>query len=274
MLLGAPLLVLCRFYGCRTIVQLHSPWLNEWLERYSRVLCPILKFADQLLTSSARSSEILEEHGLNARPAPVFLPGPSPTNRKLTTVQPRIVVTRSLEQHNHVGLVIRAFRLVKQKYPRAELVIVGDGPQRGDLERLVAEERINGVGFVGHVPRKEVSSFFAEADVHVNASARPDTPLSVLEAMAAGLPVLTVTGGGASELIRDRSNGLIVDAGDHIGLADRIVELVEDDALVGRLSEGAARYVDSLAWSRRRGEWLRIYNRVGGPHLGLAFSHL
>jgi glycosyltransferase involved in cell wall biosynthesis len=152
-----------------------------------------------------------------------------------------VVIARRLEAGNGLTTALKAFAMIKTKYPRAELTIMGDGPQREALERLAADERIFGVTFTGEVSHEEVAGRMAEADVFLNASTMDGLPLSLLEAMASGLIAVTTDAGDIPAVVCDRYNGLIARSNSAAALADRMIELVEDPELATRLSAEAAR---------------------------------
>jgi glycosyltransferase involved in cell wall biosynthesis len=179
--------------------------------------------------------------------------------RKIDSVQPKLVVARSLEKRNNIACVIEAFALVKQKYPRAEMVIAGDGSQREELERLAAREKLNGVTFAGGVSHHELSRHFAEDDVYVNASSIDGLPISLLEALAVGLSVVTTGAGGIPGIINDGINGLIVRPNDPSGLADGIIRLVESPELVQELSEQAKLSSRDYLLAHVKGKWADLY---------------
>ena len=133
----------------------------------------------------------------------------------------------------------KAFQLVKQKYPRAEIVIIGEGSLKGDLKTLVKRERISGVYFIGQVSSNEMPNYYDTADIYVNPSTIDDFPVSIIEAMASGLPVITTDAGGILEMVTDGEDALVVPINSHVAIADRIIELVENKGLVTGLSQKA-----------------------------------
>lgn len=132
-------------------------------------------------------------------------------------------------QKNH-ALLIRAFSTVARRWPRARLVLVGDGPERGKLHDLA--ERLcpaGAVRFLGN--RTDVPQVLAASDVFVLSSDWEGNPLSVMEAMASGLPVVCTAVGGVPELVADGVSGFLVPAGDQETLADRLERLIADPEL-------------------------------------------
>ena len=127
------------------------------------------------------------------------------------------------------------------------LVVVGEGPDRADLERLCVEQ---GLGerarFLGGRPREEVLRLFHAADAALLSSAWENFPHAVVEALAAGTPVIATAVGGVPEVVHDGENGLLVPAGDPAALAGAIERFLADDELSARLRAAAASSVEQL----------------------------
>jgi glycosyltransferase involved in cell wall biosynthesis len=234
-----PALVLGKFLGKRVALSYHRNQAEAELERSGWWMLPFFRLCNSVVVSSEYIADLFARYGLATELIPPAVDMDLFRPRKIVSVQPKLVVARSLEKRNNIACAIEAFALVKQKYPRAEMVITGDGSQRAELERLAAGEKLNGVTFTGRVSLNELSRYFAETDVYVNASSIDGLPISLLEALAVGLPVVTTGAGGIPGVINDGNNGLIVRSNDPSGLADRIIKLVESPELVQQLSEQA-----------------------------------
>lgn len=103
------------------------------------------------------------------------------------------------------------------------LIILGEGPLRPELERLVRERNLRGVRFLGQIDYDDIASYYAAADLFVLPTLEDNWALVVPEAMACGLPVICSRYNGAcADLIRDDENGWIVDPLDELELANRL----------------------------------------------------
>ena len=124
-----------------------------------------------------------------------------------------------------------------------DLSLVGDGPCRGELEGLVRSLDLSDeISFLGW--REDVPALLMHADMYVLASYTEGMPLSILEAMAAGLPVVATAVGGVPELVQDGVTGLLVPPRDPQALAGAMSRLVKDPALRRRMGEAGRRRVE------------------------------
>jgi|ERR1051326_2352131 glycosyltransferase involved in cell wall biosynthesis len=146
------------------------------------------------------------------------------------------IVLTTARLHDGKGIVylIEAAKLL----PEIQLVICGDGPERGRLEEAVRKAGLqNRVTFLGH--REDVPDLLSACDVFVLPSLYEALGLSVLEAMAAGKPVVATAVGGLKETVRDGVNGLLVPPRDAMSLATTIRRLLTEPGLAKSLGENA-----------------------------------
>lgn len=141
--------------------------------------------------------------------------------------------------------LLAAFRGIAS---RANLVLMGDGALRGDIERFVRDMNIPNVYLVGFKNQSEISMFHSIADVFALPSEYDPSPKVMNEAMNFALPVVTTDKVGTGpDMIREGENGFIYRAGDVAALADRLARLVDDKALRERM--GAASLAAVNEWS-------------------------
>jgi glycosyltransferase involved in cell wall biosynthesis len=135
--------------------------------------------------------------------------------------------------------------------PGVRLAVLGDGPERGRLERRAAELGLDGrVRFLGGGGRNDVLTLFRAADAVVLSSSWENFPHTVVEALAVGTPVVATAVGGVPEVVRDGENGLLVPPRDAGALAAALRRLVDEPDLRGKLAAAAARSVEPLAEER------------------------
>jgi glycosyltransferase involved in cell wall biosynthesis len=146
----------------------------------------------------------------------------------------------------------------------AKLVIVGDGKLRSSLQSTVRgrglEDKIRFMGI-----RDDVNEILKNSDIYVNSSSIEGLPLTVLEAMSAGLPVVATRVGAIPHVIEHNVNGLLVDSGDKEGMTKAIDSLVNNKDLRRRLGDAARRIVkERFSVDRMAHEYREVYERLGG----------
>jgi glycosyltransferase involved in cell wall biosynthesis len=138
--------------------------------------------------------------------------------------------------------VLRAFKLLRDRDVDACLCMVGDGPDRGRVERLASQLGImRDCFFTGY--QEEIGPFFGAFDVFVLPSGNEGTPVTAIEALAAGCPVVATRVGGIPDVVRDGEDGFLVEPGAVEELADRLVRLASDPDLRAALGAAGRRRV-------------------------------
>ena len=152
----------------------------------------------------------------------------------------RLICLGNLTFPKRVDTVLRAMRRVVDRLPDVHLTIVGDGDLRGELEALAAELRIeDNVHFRGACAHEEVFALLRGADLMIHASDREGLPVVIGEAMGAGLPVVASAVGGVPNLVWEGQTGYLVAPDDDEAYSERIVQLIEDDAMRRQMGEQA-----------------------------------
>jgi glycosyltransferase involved in cell wall biosynthesis len=176
-----------------------------------------------------------------------------------------MVTVARLAAEKDQATMLRAFALARKGETGLELRIVGDGPLRNRLEALAQELGIGDrVRFPG--ARSDVGSWLAAADVFVLSSISEGLPVSVLEAMAAGLPMLLTNVGGMPEMVRLAGGGRLVAPGDVEALAAAMVEMAHDPDGMRRLGEAnRAVYREQLTDTAMCDAYLALYKKLLEP---------
>ena len=147
--------------------------------------------------------------------------------------------------------LIDAFKIVKEKFNGATLIIIGDGPDRAELEKQV--ENISGIHFWGRQDHNRVIEYLKAADVFVLASIynegdREGTSVSIMEAMAAGLPIIATNVGGTPYLVKNDVNGFIVNQSNTVELADALVKIMNNEELRSKMSKKNLEDIKQKDW--------------------------
>jgi glycosyltransferase involved in cell wall biosynthesis len=154
------------------------------------------------------------------------------------------VVVANLRPEKGHDVLIDAASEVLRRFPDARFELVGGGAERAALAARATERGVaHAFTFLGH--RDDVPERLATADMFVLPSRSEAFPNALLEAMAAGLPVVASSVGGVLELVENGRNGFLVPAGNAFALADRICRLMADPSLGRRLGVAARADVEA-----------------------------
>ena len=162
--------------------------------------------------------------------------------------------------------MLRAFALIQSARPDARLIVAGDGPQRAELEALAGELGLHDVRFLGWVASERMGALYGEADVWLNGSDVDAAPLSILEAWAAGLPVVTTAAVGIAEMVEDGVTGLVVGTGDPAALAAAAQRVLEEAGLAASLVAAGRRRALEHDWDSAEARWVALYRELVGAH--------
>jgi glycosyltransferase involved in cell wall biosynthesis len=159
-------------------------------------------------------------------------------------------------------VVLRAFAGLREQGVDAVLCMVGDGPDRKQVEELASE-----LGIVQHCLftgyQAEVGPFFSAFDVFVLPSANEGTPVTAIEALASGCPVVATRVGGVPDVVRDGEEGILVDPGDEEGLADALHRLAAVPEIRARMGEaGRGRMLERYAVGRLVDDVDQLYRKL------------
>lgn len=176
---------------------------------------------------------------------------------------PHLLVTRNLEPIYDIGTVLRAFRYIREAFPAAHLTVCGSGPERENLVVQAAELGIAGaVTFTGGLDNDRVAGLYRSADVMINPSLADNMPISILEALACGVPVVSTDVGGVPYLVTHDKTALLVSPGDDRAMAEAVISILGDPDLGKRLVKAGQDGIDDYTWPRVRGQLLAVYDAV------------
>ncbi len=247
--------------GKTTVIHYHSGEARDHLRR-SGIAVRILRAAGRLVVPSEYLVDVFREFNLQTQVVPNFVDTTQFSFRSRQPVRPRLVCTRGFHPYYSVDIVVRAFGLVKKEYSDARLCLVGSGSTEGKLKELVKQLELASVEFAGPVSHREIPRYYDQNDIFINASWLDNMPVSILEAFASGIPVVTTAPDGIRHLVEHERTGLLCEPGDWRSLARNVIRLLREPNLTLRLSENAYEEVQSYRWERVRSRWLEVYRSM------------
>ncbi|MBX2992600.1 MAG: glycosyltransferase family 4 protein [Bacteroidetes bacterium] len=181
-------------------------------------------------------------------------------------LRPRLVWLRSFHETYNPALAAQILSLLVSEFPDMTLTMAGPDKGDGSFQRVKETARELGVErnivFTGRLENKEVPGFLSNADLFVNTTNVDNTPISILEAMACGLCVVTTNVGGIPYLLENDHEALLVEPNDAARMAGAIRRILTEPDLARRLSQNARRKAEQCDWSNIMLEWKRIFTSL------------
>jgi glycosyltransferase involved in cell wall biosynthesis len=211
--------------------------------RHCAVILVPSTFLQQVFARYGKDSVIVQ----NVLDTALFVPAP---NAGRDAAAPHVVVTRNLEAIYDVASCLRAFAVIQQQFPAARLSIAGTGPELAALQQLVSDLQLQNVSFVGRLTPQQVAALYQDADLMLNGSLVDNTPNSLIEAMASGVPVVSTDSGGIPQLVTHQKDALLVKAGQPEALAGAALRVLQDEALRQGLIEAGLANAARFSWHK------------------------
>jgi glycosyltransferase involved in cell wall biosynthesis len=219
------------------------------------VVCNSQAAADRLIATGLSPNKIAVIG--NALPATAFSAAPAALPKRPGVARVGMVARMNHRYKNHSGF-LRIAAQIHQRVPDVEFLLVGDGPLRQDLEREAASLGLGASAiFLGD--RQDMPAVLASLDVAVLTSDSESLSNVILEAMAAGLPVVAYGVGGNSELL-SHQGGALIPAGNETSFSDAVEKLLADSSLRQQLGRNALQFAqENFSLDRVRQRYVELY---------------
>jgi len=258
-----PAILIGKLYRRKVLLNYHSGEAEDHLQRWQRTAIPTIRLADIVIVPSEYLVTVFQQFGLSAKPIYNLIDTDKFRFRDRNPLRPVFLSNRNLEAHYGVDRVLRAFKIIQHKNPEAMLTIIGDGTQRQNLEELATEIQLRNTTFRGQVDPTRIAETYDEADIYLNGSEIDNQPLSLLEAFACGLPIVTTDAGGIPYIVTDGKTGMVVPRGDYVQMAERVFSLFANPANTKQMIELGRLECRKYSWDAVRDGWLDVYQSLG-----------
>jgi glycosyltransferase involved in cell wall biosynthesis len=257
-----PAMLIGRLYRRKVLLNYHSGEADDHLHRWRRTAIPTIRLANTVVVPSDYLVRVFAKFGLHAHAIDNLIDTSQFRFRQRAPLRPLFLSNRNLESHYGVDRVLRAFAVVQQSFPMATLTVAGDGSQRDSLEELARKLNLGNTTFAGRIEPSRIAESYEAADIYLNGSEIDNQPLSILEAFACGLPIVTTDAGGIPDIVANGRTGLVVPRGDHLQMAEAAMRLLREPELAKRVSEAAFSECRKYSWEAVRDAWMETYKAL------------
>lgn len=267
-LFAAPAIWIARMSGKPVVVNYRGGEAGEFFEKAFSWVKPSLDRADAIVVPSGFLEEVFEKRGYSPCIVPNIIDlsrfsSEKNTGAALTPEVPTILVARNLEPIYDNATALRAFEIVRRTIPTARLVIAGSGPERQALEQLARELGVkDAVSFAGRVENEHMPNLYYSANLMVNPSLADNMPISVLESLASGVPVVSTDVGGVPHLVEHGKTALLFPPKDPAAMASAILAVLTDAAMANRMKSAGVELVSQFTWPKVKVRLLAVYEQV------------
>ncbi len=187
------------------------------------------------------------------------------TYRERTKAEPIILWVRAFHNTYNPQMAINVFAAIANEFPQARLIMIGpelDGSMEACKKFAVEQGIENRVLFTGKLTKEEWIDLAKDCDIFINTSNYDNQPVSIIEAMALGLPVVSTNVGGIPYFLEHDKSGLLVEKGNATAMSDAILKLINDDKLVAHLRVNGRKLSEQFDWSNLKHKWEELFNTI------------
>jgi glycosyltransferase involved in cell wall biosynthesis len=248
---------LCQLYNLPYCCYLHGGNLPARLDRSPKKCRQLFDNSKFNIAPSHYLLESFRERGYkNLKLIPNNIDISKYDFKSRTEPKPNLLYVRSFHEIYNPTMAIEVLEIVKASYPSASLCMVGPDKDGSMVEcKKLAEEKKLDVTFTGLLPKTDWKALSKEYDIFINTTNVDNTPVSVIEAMALGLPVVTTNVGGLPYLLKNEQDALLVEPRNPRAFAAEISRLLENKTLYKSLVNSARNKVEKYDWSHVKTLW-------------------
>ncbi|MEM2261575.1 MAG: glycosyltransferase family 4 protein [Ignisphaera sp.] len=174
----------------------------------------------------------------------------------------RICFVGRLTRRKGLIYLIKATEILKKKGYQISVNIIGDGPERKNLEKYITKRSLSCIRFMGNLSRRRLLEELFTCDIFCMPSLHEAFGIAILEAMAARKPVVASTVGGIPELVLDGETGFLIPPGDVRGIVEAIEKLIIDEELRLKMGMNAYRRASQFSWKIAAEKLMNLYGRL------------
>jgi glycosyltransferase involved in cell wall biosynthesis len=248
------------------ILTLHGGNLPEFARKQRKRVLKLLNSAAAVTSPSPYLYESL----IDFRKDLILLPNPIDLNAFLfqlrSNPQPRLVWLRAFHEIYNPELAAKVVAILAPDIPDIQLTMGGpdkDGISLKKFKQTAQELKISErIQIPGAIARKDVGAFLNQGDIFLNTTNFDNTPVSVMEAMACGLCVISTNVGGIPKLLRANEDGLMVPPNDENAMAESVRRILKDPEFASKISSAARTKVENFDWPKILPKWESLFLSV------------
>jgi len=251
----------CNYYRLPYIPILHGGNLEKRLKGQPVLSKHLFTRAKCLIAPSLFLKEVFETYGYtNIHYIPNSIPLAKYRFRPREVTAPRLFWLRAFAEIYNPGMAVAVSEKLQQTHPNTTVLCMVGPEKDGSLRKCREYSKTNGldVQFTGKLTKDEWISLSNDYSIFINTSRFDNAPVSIIEAMALGIPIVSTNPGGIPFLIKHEKNGLLVNCDDTHAMVNAITRLVDNPEFAKKLAIQARKTAEQFDWQAIKEKWFEI----------------
>lgn len=248
-----------RWLKKRIVLTYHGGGGEKFFGKHPRLVHHFLTRTNTNIVLSGFLAKIFDKHHIPYTIIPNIIELDDSQFRLRETIRPSFICTRAHEILYNIPCILKAFHLVQKEIPEASLSLVGNGSEHENLIHFSQELNLRNVTFIGRVGNNEIYRQLDQADIFLSSPTIDNMPVSVLEAMNAGLLVISSRVGGVPYMIKNNTTGLLFESDNHEELAQKMLWAAANQTVTKTIIQQAHRAVGNYRWEIIKEKLYTVY---------------
>lgn len=248
-----------RRLGKRIVLTYHGGGGEKFFDKHTRLVRHFMTRTDANIVLSGFLASVFDKHQLPYSVIPNIIELDDTHYRLRDTLKPNYICTRAHETLYNIPCILKAFQKVQSKLPEATLTLVGSGSEHYNLIKMSEELGLHNITFTGRVDNKDIYSYLDKADIMLSSPTVDNMPVSLLEAMNAGLLVISSNVGGVPYMVKNNNTGLLFESDNSDELATKMLWAIENQSIAITITMQAHKDVARYRWENIKDQLYTVY---------------
>lgn len=252
-------IIVGKFWRKRTVITYHGGGADSFFAKHAKWVRFWMMKADERVVLSGFLKSVFDKYDIPSCIIPNVVELNDDVYIERKEILPRFISMRHLRDLYNIPCILRAFERVQKLIPQAELVLLGDGDKRKELESYVVEHGLEHVRFIGQVPNEKIGEYLQKSDVMLSSPREDNMPVSLLEAFSAGVLVISSNVGGVPYLVEHGRTGLLFESDNDSDMADQMLWALSHQSESLQMIKNAKEEVKQYSWEKVRDKIIALY---------------
>lgn len=248
-----------RWMKKRIALTYHGGGGEKFFDKHPKLVHHFLTHTDANIVLSGFLAMVFEQHHIPFVTIPNIIELDDTLFHLREKLKPNYICTRAHEPLYNIPCILRAFQKVQAEHPEATLTLVGGGSEHDNLIKMSEELGLQNITFTGKVDNKEIYKYLAQADILLSSPTIDNMPVSLLEAMNAGLLVISSKVGGVPYMIKNNNTGLLFESGNSDSLAAKMLWAIGNQSVAKTITLQANKAVACYRWENIKEQLYTVY---------------